>query len=159
MPGVVRELLDHWPPWAWSLPLGLLLAVGVWLGLRLSRAVLARRPLRARRLGAEGERRALKLLERAGFHVRETQVVRVARLRVDGEVREFSLRADAWVEQDGRAWVAEFKGGPQSADPAGRETRRQLLEYAYAFGVQGLLLVDAYSGRIHLVEFEREASQ
>ena len=44
-------------------------------------------------------------------------------------------------------------GGPQVARITHRATRRQLLEYAAVFDVDGVLLVDAEGGRIHRVEF------
>ena len=41
----------------------------------------------------------------------------------------------------------------RGADLANRDTRRQLLEYAYVFGLDGVLLVDMAAGAIREVEF------
>ncbi len=147
------SFVERLPTWALGLPVALLLALGLWLGLRLARALGARGPARARRLGAAGRRRALALLARAGYRVTAVEVARRGWLTVDGQRVAFEVRADAWVERGGRGWVAEFKGGPSAANPAARDTRRQLLEYVHVFGVRGLLLVDAVRGRIHCVEF------
>ena len=49
--------------------------------------------------------------------------------------------------------VAEFKGGAGSSSVTNRATRRQVLEYAVLFDVDGVLLVDADTGTIHEVEF------
>jgi hypothetical protein len=72
---------------------------------------------------------------------------------VDGEIREYVVRADALVKRKRRTCVAEFKGGAGSSSVTNRATRRQLLEYAVLFDVDGVLLVDADTGHIHEVEF------
>lgn len=73
---------------------------------------------------------------------------------MDGRQQSLELRPDLLViGPGGAARVAEIKTGhlaPRLDHPA---TRRQLLEYALAFDVQGVLLVDAESGRIHEVTF------
>ena len=131
----------------------LLLAVGVFVGIRLARWVLRYRVGRTRRTGSKGEARALRLLAAGGWKILEREVTAQGIVRVDGEDREYSVRADALVSRRRRVCVAEFKGGQGSATIAHRATRRQLLEYAVLFEVDGVLLVDADAGRIHVVEF------
>ena len=145
--------LDRVPLWAWTLPILLLLVLGVRAGIRLSRWLLARRPARSRRLGAKGGRRAIALLRQHGFDVLDTEVVREGVVEVDGRTEPFIVRVDALVERRGRIWVAEAKGGLLSATVRNRGTRRQLLEYAHVFGADGVLLVDARRGRIHVIRF------
>lgn len=106
-------------------------------------------------MGREGAERALRILERAGYRVLGTEVSGTGVLEVDGEPREYTVRADAVVRRWFRTYVAEFKGGAEAASPANRDTRRQLLEYALVFGVTGVLLVDADAGRIRRVAFPR----
>jgi Holliday junction resolvase len=122
------------------------------LGFRLARFWRAVRLGRSRRGGARGERRALRLLERHGYTIVARQEAAVARVLVDGVLEEFDLRADLVVEKDGERLVAEVKTGA-AATVASRTTRRQLLEYAYAFRLDGLLLVDMAAERIIRIEF------
>lgn len=131
----------------------LVLTAGFYLGIRLARLVLARRAARTRRVGQKGGRKALALLESAGFRVLETEVTRRGVLEIDGESLAYHVRADAIVERRRRRYVAEFKGGGDVSRITHRRTRRQLLEYAYLFGVDAVLLVDANRGRIHQVRF------
>lgn len=110
---------------------------------------LRRRAVRA----AAGEARAAELLERHGYVVMGRQVTQQSRLLVDGEPVIVELRADLVVARDGRRYVAEVKTGQAAPDVANRATRRQLLEYRSAFDVDGALLVDAESERVHEIEF------
>ena len=131
----------------------LVLTSGFYLGLRLARWILARRAARTRRVGRQGGRRALALLEAAGFRVLDTEVTRRGLLELDGQPVEYHVRVDAIVERKRRRYVAEFKGGADVARVGHRRTRRQLLEYAHLFGVDAVVLVDAERGAIHQVRF------
>lgn len=119
--------------------------VGSWRGSRRAR-------VRAARAGG-GEHDAVQLLKRAGFRI----VARQARIwwspLVDGEPHETELRADYLVEHGGEVFVAEVKTGEQAPQLSTAATRRQLLEYHVAFGVDGVLLVCPERGAIHRVEF------
>jgi hypothetical protein len=126
--------------------------VALVLGWRLHRAVLGWRLGRRRRRGARGERAALALLEEAGYRVLAGQETATGRYRVDGEEVSFQVRADAIVEKAGRRLVVEIKTGA-AADLATRATRRQLLEYAYVFRLDGVLLADMAERRLHRVDF------
>ena len=124
----------------------------LWLGWRLKRWWQGVRLGASRRQGARGEHRARALLARHGYTLVDTQETVVARFLVDGAPREFDLRADAIVEKDGERLVAEVKTGAAAA-LTNRATRRQLLEYAYAFRLDGVLLVDMAAERIYRVDF------
>ncbi len=117
-----------------------------------------RRLTLARERGADGEVRAAAMLERLGFTILGRQVGGGYGLGVDGERLEIDLRADYVVEarrgrHRGRRFVAEVKTGAFAPRLDTATTRRQLLEYRIAFDVDGVLLVDAEAGRVHLVEF------
>ncbi len=139
--------------WA-ALALALLgLLAGLW-----ARGVLARLRLRVRmRRAAAGEREAEPLLERAGYRVRGRQVRAELEYAVDGEPRRVEVRADYVVEKGGLAWIAEVKTGREAPRLTTRATRRQLLEYAHAFDVAGVLLVDPERGRVHRVSVPERA--
>ncbi len=135
------------------IPAAGLLALGLVLGLLLARARTRRRVARSRKMGRRGQDRAVRILSRAGYRVIGTEVVGTGRIRVDGAVVEYRVRADFVVRRWFRRYVAEVKGGAESAAPGNRATRRQLMEYARVFRVAGVLLVDADAGKIHRVEF------
>lgn len=142
------------PPVLLSILLGLLLlALGVWLGIRLARRVLRHRAARTRRLGRRGARRALAFLEYEGYRIVDTEVVAQGRLAIDGRVRTYQVRADAIVRRRRRTYVAELKGGAEVSRITDRHTRRQLLEYASVFDVDGILLVDGRRRVIHRITF------
>lgn len=132
----------------WLLALVLALLAIAWVS-RLRRSRLA--TVRARRAVA-GEKRAATLLEAAGYEVLDAQVPARYPLVVDGVARNFDVRADYVVSKDGRRWVAEVKTGELAPKLELATTRRQLLEYGVAFEADGVLLVDAESETIAVVE-------
>lgn len=133
----------------------ILLALLVVQSLRLAwnRGIAARRVGRHRRLGAAGEKLAKKLLHQSGFRILAEQSSGSYELLVEGDRFRVQLRADYVVSQKGKTYVAEVKSGEESVKVTGRATRRQLLEYLYAFEVNGVLLVDMREQSIRRVEF------
>lgn len=150
---LITELFTRTSPWVSVLTLLLFLVTGLFLGLRSARRRVERRTATSRRLGRDGEARAIRLLERGGYTVVASEQTARGIVRIDGVDQEYLVRCDALVERRGRRFVAEFKGGPEAARIETRATRRQLLEYAWVFDVDALLLVAADRGTIQLVEF------
>ena len=77
---------------------------------------------------------------------------------MDGAATRVDLRADYLVAKGGRTFVAEVKTGrvaPRIESPA---TRRQLLEYRFAFDVDGVLLVDVDAESVREIAFALPAS-
>lgn len=149
----MSEVVGAPEQWPFVVVLVLVLAIGLWLGLRFAAWRRARQTARSRNTGRSGEERALELLDEAGYEVLDTQVRGRIEVAVDGEAQEFDVRADALVRRKGHTWIAEFKGGEEVARIGHRGTRRQLLEYSLAFAEHRILLVDAARGEIHEVEF------
>jgi hypothetical protein len=113
---------------------------------------------RARR-AVEGELRAEPMLRAAGYEVLDRQVRGGWTVYADGEPLAIGLRADLLVARGGRRYVAEVKTGKLAPRLDHAATRRQLLEYRIAFGVDGVLLVDAEAERVTVVELgERGAA-
>lgn len=106
---------------------------------------------------AAGEREAVSLLEVHGFVIEGAQVAAEYALEVDGAPVVASVRADYIVRAGGRRWVAEVKTGRAAPSLATATTRRQLLEYQHAFGVAGVLLVDADARTVQCVDFRTPA--
>ncbi len=135
----------------------LLALVAALLALVLSRWLREwRGSWRARRRAARagsGEDAALILLEAAGFIVVERQARVVWAPLVDGEPQHCELRADYLVEHGEELLVAEVKTGDEAPNIDTAATRRQLLEYHVAFGVDGVLLVSPERGTVQRVAF------
>jgi hypothetical protein len=144
-------------PWWIAAALVLLFAlfelVRRWLG---SFFVAWRLRRQARRASA-AEIRAARLLARAGFDLVGSQVRGTYELAIDGRPMTILLRADYVVRRRGRSFVAEVKSGHFAPSLENAATRRQLLEYRMAFAVDGVLLVDGETGRIHEVVFPSKA--
>lgn len=128
-----------------------LLLLGLWLTWKLYAP--ARNAARARRKGAAGESRAMRLIRAAGYRVIDTQVVSPMNVQIDGEISTTHLRADFLLERNGRLYIADAKSGDKATSPRTAATRRQLLEYALCYNVSGVLLIDTERGRIHDVRF------
>jgi len=127
--------------------------VGAIVGQRVVRGWRAMR-LRARmRRARVREAFAAPLLARGGYTVLASQVTAPCPILHDGELRTPDVRADYLVARRGRTYVAEAKSGPRATDPTERATRRQLLEYAVVYDVDGVLLVDTEAGTVSTVEF------
>jgi len=138
--------------------LGLLVLAVAWALLQTARLALHQRRMRARLVaarvkGAAGERRAEGILERRGFRVLQRQAVVRYPLGVDGVPVGVEVRADLVVEDTSGRYVAEVKTGALAPRLETATTRRQLLEYRIAFDVDGVLLVDADTATVRLVEF------
>lgn len=121
---------------------------------RIAARALGRYQRRAVQVSAKrAEARAERLLLRSGFRVVARQVPAESVLRVDGRERTFAIAADLVVEKNGQRFLAEIKSGVLVARLGHAETRRQLLEYAVAFGASAVLFVDMERERVHMVEF------
>lgn len=118
-----------------------------------SRTAAARRLVKHQRLGADGEKRARALLAKKGYRLCGEQEGGSYSLIVDQQEIPIHLRADYLVEKRGRRFVAEVKSGVESVKVTGRSTRRQLLEYLFAFEIDGVLLVDMQAKEIREIWF------
>jgi hypothetical protein len=127
---------------------GLVALVWAWAAGRTGRRLRAQWERAAR-----GEDEAERLLTSSGWVVLGRQVAVEYAIFVDGERVDIPIRADFIVQRDRRRYVAEVKTGRLAPRIETSATRRQLLEYRVAFGVDGVLLVDAEAPRISLVEF------
>ena len=124
------------------------------------RAIYERwRRARRWRRAAAAETHASQLLQQHGYIVLESQLERSYELLVDGRSVSIGLRADYLVERNGQTFIAEVKSGKRAPLLETSATRRQLLEYHVAFQVDGVLLVDGETRRVHEVVFPMPAAQ
>jgi hypothetical protein len=107
----------------------------------------------------EGEREAAAILRARGYAIVESQITVEYPVEVDGETVSMGLRADYLVVKNGAYFIAEVKTGKRAPRIDTAATRRQLLEYEVAFGVDGVLLVDADAARVHTIAFPTLASR
>lgn len=139
----------------------LVLVAAAALLLALLQALLAasRRWLRRLRMSRRmdravlGEARAALWLEDLGYEVLGAQVVAEHAVRVDDRTVQIALRADYLVVRGGMRYVVEVKTGTLAPRIETSATRRQMLEYRIAFDVDGVLLVDGETGKVHEVSF------
>jgi hypothetical protein len=139
------------PQWLVTAAVVACLILGAWLGSRWRQFWMRRRLARRWDHARRGEAQARSWLERNGFTVLDEQVSQPSYLVVDGEDSPFTVRADYLVERNGVRAVVEVKTG-EVADPASRGTRRQILEYAWVYGVSEVYLFDADAQRLHRIE-------
>ena len=140
-------------PWLAVLALVVVAMLSLWIGLAIGRWRAAERMNTSRVRGRYAEAQALNLLAAHGFELIESQPSAHSVVFVDGESTRFLVRADALVERDGRRGLVEIKAGGRVATVASAATRRQLLEYAHAFDVDDLLLVDSEAETIARIAF------
>lgn len=138
-----------------ALAAALLLAAG-FASVRVARALRGMRARARMRRAQRGEHAARGLLVSRGFEVTSEQAPGRVVLRVDGEETFFAVRADYLVRRRGRSFVAEVKTGARAPSLDHGPTRRQLLEYASAFAVDGVLLVDPEARTVREVAFGPE---
>jgi hypothetical protein len=136
-----------------QVPIILALLAGMILSHVLMRSLRSFMLKRRFRRGACGEVEAERYLYNHGFTVIEKQVEKKARLQVDGENREYCLRADFLAIRKGKRCIIEAKTGAKAVDPLYTETRRQLFEYATVYDVDRVYLYDAEKKILHEVWF------
>lgn len=137
--------MPGWLPW---LLLVAALAVAWWLRGRVRRGNVRRGAI-----ARDAEDAADAVLRAHGYRVEAVQPAVRWTLVVEGREVEVLSRADRLVSRRRRRFVAEIKSGARVSDPALPATRRQLIEYAHAFGVDGVVLVDMGRGRVVEVAF------
>jgi Holliday junction resolvase-like predicted endonuclease len=104
------------------------------------------------RRGRAGEEKARKYLLRHGFTILAEQATLKPAMIIGGERRKYDVRADFIVRKKGRRSVVEAKTGA-AARPWERATRRQLLEYAMNYDVDGVYLYDGNKDSLVEVDF------
>lgn len=136
----------------------LALLVGVQIGRSQVAWTTRRRMRRQQHRALRAECDAARLLEALDYRVLQEQATTTYCIEVDGEPVPVEVRADYLVTREGCTYVAEVKSGEQAPSIQHANTRRQLLEYALAYAVDGTLLVDMEASAVHAVTFP-EGSQ
>jgi hypothetical protein len=134
--------------------LGMLLSAALaWLLFHVVKRLARLRRVRRAARASHAERAAARVLAAQGYSIVGRQVRQRWSLLADGQEVGFELIADYLVESDGVRWIAEVKTGQRALDLRYGPTRRQMLEYRQAFGVDGVLLVDAEAEQVRCVRF------
>lgn len=134
----------------------LLSAAIAWLVLQWVKQWQRLRRVRRAARASRAERAAASVLEAHGYAIVGHQVRQRWSLLADERELSFDLVADYLVESEGVRWVAEVKTGERALDLRYGPTRRQMLEYRQAFGVEGVLLVDAEAESVRSVRFREQ---
>ena len=132
---------------------GVFVLVLLWLGWRLRTIWKNFLFSLIRRRGRIGENSGVKLLEKNGYKIIDSQIPLSGELHIDGKPSSFNVRVDFLVERDGSKYLAEVKTGFAAAtsNPA---TRRQLLEYTTLVETDNIILVDATLGTVKTIRFD-----
>ena len=130
----------------------LLVVLGAWLETKWRRLRDRKKSREAAKRGLQGEREAEKLLRKLGYTIVTRHPPASYPMMVDGEPQSVQLQADFMVVREGKRFVAEVKTG-KAAKLDQAETRRQMLEYQMAFGIDALLLIDADAKVVRTVRF------
>ena len=93
------------------------------------------------------------LLRTFGYQVLGKNQKESILIRVDGKEHLGTLVAEYTVKKHNRSYVVVVERGEGEFDPTQPGLRRQLIEYDRAFGLNGVLLVDAQKKVIHKVDF------
>jgi hypothetical protein len=128
------------------------LVLGGWLeGLR-RKFVATRAARKAAKHGLRSEKDAEKLLKKLGYTVIQKQPPASYWAVVDGEPQAINVAGDLLLEKNGQSFLAEVKTG-KAAKLENETTRRQILEYQLAFGVDGILLLDMDAKVMRTIRF------
>jgi hypothetical protein len=120
----------------------------------LSRLFLSMKMSRRVELSQFSQEEAEALLRKKGYKVIGKQKRADVITYVDGKPNLAFVQADFIVEKNGKKFVAEVKAGELVSDPNEPSTRRQLLEYKFAYKPYGILLVNMLDKSIHHIDFE-----
>jgi hypothetical protein len=128
------------------------LLVGAWLETKWRTYKTKKAASKLAKKGLKAEKEAEVLLKKLGYSLLQRQPPASYWAVVDGEPQNVALSGDLLVALNGKTFLAEVKTGKAvKLDHA--ETRRQLLEYQLAFGVDGLLLVDMEAKAVRKIRF------
>lgn len=128
--------------------------IGFILFFFLSKAMFSLKMSRRVELSQISQEEAEALLKKKGFRIIDKQKRADIVTYVDGKPNLGYVQADFIVEKNGKKYVAEVKAGEMVSDPNETSTRRQMLEYKFAYKPFGLLLVNMLDRTIHSVDFE-----
>ena len=132
-----------------------LLITGAWIYYRISQLLSSSYMKKKRRQGARGEMYAKKFLLKNHYKIIREQPGIQACIYIDGEKKEYTIRADFLVEKNGESAIVEVKTGTTAIDPLYRYTRRQLLEYSVFYNVNKVLFFNAETMELKEIEFKK----
>ena len=131
-----------------------LVLLGAHLALTIKRWSLGRTFKKRRDTGAQAEIDAITLIEKNGYKIIEEQSTIHCSFLVNGEEKNYTVRADYIAEKNEKRYVIEVKSGDLAPNPNHSATRRQLLEYAHVYRPDGLLLADMTAVTLSTIEFD-----
>ncbi|HEY6880598.1 MAG TPA: hypothetical protein VI299_21385 [Polyangiales bacterium] len=130
----------------------LFLVLGAWLDGKRRTLIAKRAASKAAKHGLKSEKDAEKLLKKLGYQVIQKQPPASYWAVVDGEPQAINVAGDLLLEKNGQSFLAEVKTG-KAAKLEHEGTRRQILEYQLAFGVDGILLLDMDAKVMRTIRF------
>ncbi len=145
-----ETLLKSWLPVLVAVVV--ILLFGGWAALRIRVWLDRMQRLRRSRRAVSGEVKARSWLGKNGFTILGEQQSLFCTMLVDGRPVEYEVCADFVVERNGERAIVEVKTGG-AAQPSSPKTRRQILEYAMAYGVNRAYMFDGDRSTLHEMVF------
>jgi len=99
------------------------------------------------------ERRAITILERAGYRVIDAQLKERVITTIDNTAHSSMIKADFLVRKGFKKYIVEVKTGNQ-AQITLPNVRRQMLEYYLVYQPSGLLFLDMEREKIKVIQME-----
>lgn len=126
--------------------------IGILFSIYLKAVYTKAKTKRRFKKGEQGELKAIRILEKNGYSILNTQPQTYAYIWIDGDMKKLSIRADYIVSKNETTYVCEVKTGKVAGDATYRHTRRQLLEYYLYFDLP-VLFVDVVNEKVERIEF------
>lgn len=103
--------------------------------------------------GVKKEKDAKNVLRKLGYDVVSEQAEYNHSFKVNGKTITVPVRIDYLVRRNGKNYVVEVKSGEKANSMYNKDTRRQVLEYAFVVPSDGIFLLDMESKKLMKVEF------
>lgn len=127
--------------------LGVLLGVALWWWLRQRR-----QKIKGKKVGPV-HKRAVQLLEAAGYEVLQAAPAVNVRMEIDGQTYPFTIKGDLLVKRNGRLFVARVHKEQKAARLQAKIWRERLLRDALAFRASGVVLIYVEKEKVQEVCF------
>ncbi|NLM52554.1 MAG: hypothetical protein GX197_07015 [Firmicutes bacterium] len=127
--------------------LGVLLVAALWWWLRQRR-----RKIQGGKVGSV-HKKAVQLLEAAGYEVLKATPTVNVRMEIDGQPYPFAIKSDLLVKRGGRLFVAHVRKEAKAIRLHSKVWRERLLRDALVFRVSGVVMIHVEKEKVQEVCF------
>lgn len=126
----------------------------LFLYIKISNCLRAKRLRKRFSKSRQAEKEAEKILRKKGYKIIDIQKSKPLFITIGDKIHRYLVRIDYLVKKRGKVYVVEVKNGEKTSYITNRETRRQMLEYYFAYQPKGILLLNMKSRTISEVKFQ-----